>query len=96
MRTKAPESCITGALQRAPASAGPTCSSGERTGPEGQARGDRSDPVVDAVDHHGLAVLEAALVEQRLARREASLRIAATSMEATVVGFGAQLRASIA
>jgi hypothetical protein len=48
------------------------------------------------VDHHGLAVLEAALVEQRLARREASLRIAATSMEATVVGFGAQLRASIA
>src|SRR6516225_1052903 len=60
-------------LEHAPASAGPTGSDDVGAGPAGQLDGHGSDPAAGAVDHHGLAGLEVAMVEQRLPGREPGL-----------------------
>src|SRR5215470_1607667 len=61
-------------FEHAPARTGPAGSDDVGAGPAGQLHAHRSDPAAGAVDHHGLAGLKVAVVEQRLPRREPGLR----------------------
>ncbi|MBV9837564.1 MAG: hypothetical protein JO156_05565 [Solirubrobacterales bacterium] len=53
-------------LEHALARAGPTGSDHVSPGPARELHPDRPDPAAGAMDHHGLAGLEVAVIEQRL------------------------------